>query len=52
MEEDALKYLPLFYRTNLLFMMIGLPIEYGHSPIELLDEDEAYHLVGESHSGK
>ena len=30
-------------------MVIRLPIEDGHRPIELFDEDEADHLMGEGH---
>ncbi len=37
---------------GLLFVMIGLSIEDGIGSIELLDEDETNHLVGEGHWGK
>lgn len=35
-----------------LFVMIGLSIEDGIGSIELLNEDETNHLVGEGHWGK
>ncbi len=37
---------------GLLFVMIGLSIEDGIGSIELLNEDETNHLVGEGHWGK
>ena len=32
-----------------LFVVVGFVAEDGHGAIELLDEEEADHLVGESH---
>lgn len=29
--------------------MIGFVVENGHGPVDLLDEEETYHLVGEGH---
>ena len=35
-----------------LFMMIGFAAQDGHGAVELLDEEEAHHLVGEGHEGE
>ena len=33
-------------------MVVGLTAENGHGAVELLGEDEAYHLMGAGHRGE
>ena len=35
--------------VRLSLMMIGLVIDYGVGPIELLNKKQTYHLMGECH---
>lgn len=36
----------------LLFMMIRLSLHYGAGPVELFDENQSHHLMGECHSAQ
>ena len=55
-DEECLTLLPPVSAENVMenasLVVIWLSPHDGHGPIELLDKDESYHLVGEGHLGE
>lgn len=42
----------VFLVYGALFVVVRLSLDDGHGAVELFDEDESDHLVGEGHAGE